>query len=148
MFRKHQIITMSSSNDSDTAHLSSRVRFGGTDCTGRKYDPKCTHCRYSALCCSFIQVYAVELGCDWVYPKPVKPNASVSKSTLYCHSETANGRLDIKKGDTLFEPSARCTLNNWLMYFSFGDQMVRAEVSNKTAFIVVSLSKGSPVFLR
>lgn len=82
------------------------------------------------------------MGCDWVHPKVYKPNVAVSEASLYCHLETANGKEDIKKGDTLFGPSARCTLNNWLAYFSFGDQMVGAEISNTTAIIVVSLPTG------
>lgn len=84
-------------------------------------------------------MYAAEMGCDWVYPQPYKPNVTVTEETLYCHLETTNGRQAIKKGDTLIGPTARCTLNNWLAYFSFRDQMVPAEVSHTTAVIVVSL---------
>lgn len=90
----------------------------------------------------------MEIGCDWVHPKPYKPNVPVFEPSLYCHLETANGKEDIKKGDTFFGPSARCTLNNWLAYFSFEDQMVGAETSNTTAVIVVSLPRDRPVDCR
>lgn len=86
------------------------------------------------------------MGCDWVYPKRHRPHVPVRGASLYCHLvETANGTTDIKKGDTVFGPSARCTLNNWLEYFSFETHMGRAETSNRTAVIVVSLPTYGPV---
>lgn len=86
-------------------------------------------------------MFADDVGCEWVTPIWNKRSAHGDGSDLYCHdTSTVAQRMEIRLGNAKFDPrTSRCSLHNWVAYFTFGSHSIKRPTNNSILVVEVRI---------